>query len=96
MSEFDERMAQLRLRFVARAAEQREQLTAALMAGDRDEVRRLAHGLAGSAGVFGVHQISEDAQAVEEAVDDGAADDELKRLSSKLLGRLGAVGQAEG
>ncbi|HEY0627096.1 MAG TPA: Hpt domain-containing protein [Allosphingosinicella sp.] len=93
MSAFDERMAQLRARFVVRAAEQREQLTAALMAGDRDEVRRLAHGLSGSAGVFGFPEISVDAQAVEEAVDEGASDEELKPLASKLLDRLAAASQ---
>lgn len=91
MSEFDDRMAQLRARFVARAAEQRAQLVAALLAGDHDEMRRLAHGLSGSAGVFGFPEISADAQALEEAVDEGVEEEALKRLAGTLLERLKAL-----
>lgn len=91
MSDFDERMAVLRARFVARAAEQRAQLAAALLAEDRDETRRLAHGLSGSAGVFGFPEISADAQALEEAVDEGADSEALKRLAALLLDRLKVV-----
>lgn len=88
MSAFDERMAELRARFVIRAAEQRAQLAAALLASDLEEVRRLAHGLSGSAGVFGFPELSEGAQALEEAVDAGAEDAEVKRLAGALLERL--------
>ena len=88
MNDFDTRMAELRVRFAARAAGQRAELESALAAGHRDELRRLAHSLAGSAGIFGFPQISADARALEEAVDEGATMDELRRLAALLLERL--------
>jgi len=88
MTGFDERMAQLRKRFVARAQEERAQLIAAATVGDRAEMRRVAHGLSGSAGVFGFPEIGLDAQALEEAVDSEADEGELRRLCSALTDRL--------
>ncbi|MBA3669161.1 MAG: Hpt domain-containing protein [Sphingomonas sp.] len=95
MSDFDDRMAQLRARFVFRAQCERTQFEAAMQSLDRVEMKRLAHGLAGSAGVFGFHTISLDAQAVEVAVDAAAKDDELRRLSSLLLRRLNEAVQPD-
>ncbi len=88
MSEFEEKMAQLRERFLTRAQEERAQLIAAVAAGDGAELRRLAHGLSGSAGVFGFPEIGLDAQALEEAVDAKAEDGEIRRLCSALTDRL--------
>jgi HPt (histidine-containing phosphotransfer) domain-containing protein len=88
MSSFEEKMAELRGRFLARAAEERVLLQAALEEMNKGELRRLAHGLSGSAGTFGFAPLSADAQAVEEAVDMGAPDPELQRLGSILLDRL--------
>ena len=88
MSAFDERMAELRAHFLERAAAQRAELEAALAAGEREEIRRIAHSLAGSGGVFGFPRVSEDAQAVEEAVDAGPGDEELKSIAAQLLKRL--------
>lgn len=88
MSSFEEKMAELRTRFLARAAEERVLIQTALVAMDKSELRRLSHGLSGSAGTFGFATLSEDAQAVEEAVDANAPDQELQRLGSILLDRL--------
>ena len=88
MSGFEEKMAQLRQRFLVRAEDERGQLIAAATAGDRSEMRRLAHGLSGSAGVFGFPEIGLDAQALEEAVDAGADEGEIRRLCSILTDAL--------
>ena len=93
-ADFDQRMAQLRERFVARAQDERAQLIAAIATMERSEIRRLSHGLSGSAGVFGYPEIGHDAQALEEAVDGGADDDELRRLSAKLIDRMEAAQRA--
>lgn len=88
MTGFDEKMAGLRARFVVRAGEDRARLEAALAALDRVELKRLAHGLSGSAGIFGFPQITEEAQALEAALDSEAVDEELRRLSGLLLRSL--------
>lgn len=66
---FDERMAALRARFIARAAADRAALAEAGQAGDDAEIRRIAHGLAGAAGTFGFPEVSAAALRVEEADD---------------------------
>ena len=58
-------LAELRRRFLARAAEDLEQLRAA---GDLAEVRSLVHRLSGSAGVFGYAAASEAARVVDDAL----------------------------
>ena len=88
MSDFDGRMAQLRARFLARAEDERAQLIAATATMDRAEILRLSHGLSGSAGVFGFPTISLNAQAVEEAIDDKADEQEVRRRCAVLLARL--------
>ena len=85
MTDFDDRMAQLRVRFQVRAAEDRVRLAAALAAEDRAETRRLAHGLSGSGGVFGFAGLSSAAEAVEVAVDADCAWDEVEKLCAVLL-----------
>lgn len=70
MTAFDERLAGLRARFVARAAQDGVRLRDVADAGDLAEIRRIAHGLAGTAGTFGFPQISDAARAVEEAPGD--------------------------
>ena len=95
MSGFEDKMVQLRARFVIRAGEERAQLAAALEIMDRAEMRRLSHGLSGSAGIFGFPAIGLDAQAVEEAVDEGADDEAVRGLCTVLIERLGGVGQED-
>ncbi len=88
MSGFEEKMARLRERFLARAEDDRAKLVASATIDDRAELRRLAHGLSGSAAVFGFPDIGLDAQALEEAVDAGADERELRRLCGLLTDRL--------
>jgi HPt (histidine-containing phosphotransfer) domain-containing protein len=91
--ELDARMAALRERFRARAADDRASILAARDAGDLAEVGRLAHGLSGSGGVFGFPQLSADAQALENAIDAGAKPEDLAVLCDRLLVRLAQVAQ---
>jgi HPt (histidine-containing phosphotransfer) domain-containing protein len=93
VSDFDERMAGLRARFCARAAAERTQIAEALASGDLPEVRRLAHGLSGSGGVFGFPEVSADAEAVEIAVDEQKEPGELAILCERLLQRLDEAAQ---
>jgi HPt (histidine-containing phosphotransfer) domain-containing protein len=93
LSDMDARMAQLRERFRTRAADDRERIAAALDAGDLREIHRLAHALSGSAGVFGFPQVSEDAAAVENAIDEARPAGEIGALCAQLLRRLAAVAQ---
>jgi HPt (histidine-containing phosphotransfer) domain-containing protein len=70
MTGMEERMAALRARFVERTRAEREELGAALGRMDLPEIRRLAHGLSGSAGIFGFPEISAAAAGLERAVDE--------------------------
>lgn len=54
----EERMAALKARFVARAAEEVEALEAALADGEVERIGAVSHSLAGSAGLFGFPRIS--------------------------------------
>lgn len=91
MSAFEDKMEQLRARFRLRAASERDLLTRALNDGDRDEIRRIAHGLAGTAGVFGYGEISRDALMLEEAVDSAESLAKIQMLGAELIARLDAA-----
>lgn len=65
----DDPLTALRAEFCVRAVEDRAALAQALAVGDLDRVERVAHGLAGSAGLFGFTDIG----AAALAVDDGFA-----------------------
>jgi HPt (histidine-containing phosphotransfer) domain-containing protein len=91
VTDFEARMAELRTRFLARAEADRALLAIALRQEDWDEVRRIAHGLSGTAGVFGFASLGETAEGVETAVDDGRDKSDLRRLCGALLDALKAV-----
>ncbi len=91
MTDFDQRMAELRARFVARVCGEREELILALASGDTAEIRRIGHGLSGAGGVVGFPEISAAAQQVEEAVDADCAPSRLKALGGQLLNEMERV-----
>ncbi len=70
----DDKMAALRQRFVASAADQARQLDSLLAAGDLAGVRALAHSLAGRSGLFGFPELGEIAREVDEADSAGLPD----------------------
>jgi HPt (histidine-containing phosphotransfer) domain-containing protein len=84
-------MAELRTRFLARARADRALLAIAVRQEDRDEIRRLAHGLSGTAGVFGFASLGKAAEALETAVDEGGDWPDLRRVGAVLLDELEAV-----
>lgn len=92
MSGFDDRIAQLRARFIVRAREDRNILREAQRDGDRARLREIAHSLAGNGGIFGFPEISAAASAVEDALDENVPEDALRALCGQLDERLAAVG----
>jgi HPt (histidine-containing phosphotransfer) domain-containing protein len=60
-------LAALRVRFRARGMEDADRLEQALESGERVELERLVHGLAGSAGMFGYRRIGRIAGEVDAA-----------------------------
>ncbi|SMF61194.1 Hpt domain-containing protein [Allosphingosinicella indica] len=73
MTDFEAKMAALKMRFAARAAEDAAGLERAAGAGDWDAVRERAHGLAGRAGMFGHPGIGDAARSIEEEIDAGGS-----------------------
>ena len=93
MSAFDARMAQLRARFLDRARDERARLVSAMAAGDIAEIRRIAHSLSGSGGVFGFPRISASAQQVEEKADGPPDAAGLDRVCRALVDELDRLAQ---
>jgi HPt (histidine-containing phosphotransfer) domain-containing protein len=88
MADIDARLAAIAERFAAQAAETAAEIGVALDREDRPELARLAHSLAGRAGMFGYGAIGDAARRVEEAVDAGVSGPELAGLTRDLLGHL--------
>lgn len=88
MAEIDARLAAIAERFAAQAGETAAAIGAALDAGNHAELARLAHSLAGRAGMFGYGVIGDAARAVEEAVDAGASGKAIAKLTRDLLDGL--------
>ena len=93
MSGFDERMGILRQRYAERAISDLEALMAALKAEDWTEVRRIAHGLAGTGAVFGFPELSDSARNLDDAIADDLPASERLRLGKALCSALRATAQ---
>jgi CheY-like chemotaxis protein len=88
------RLASLRAVFVRRAKDDAALLVSCRLSLEEGagpatlgRIREIAHGLAGTAGLFGFHQMSNDAAALEEAVIDGTPADVTHALDC-LISRL--------
>ncbi|WP_046868452.1 Hpt domain-containing protein [Microvirga massiliensis] len=98
-SDYDARMAQLHIRFVAMAATERDRLDraiAALDTSERDvvlaEIRSIAHGISGTAGTFGFPEAGEAAEALENLVIAGRADlSSIREGGKRLSAELGRI-----
>ncbi|HSX56710.1 MAG TPA: Hpt domain-containing protein [Sphingomonas sp.] len=88
MAEFEARMAGLRERFAARTRGEAELVAAYARSGDRNALRDLCHAIAGTAGMFGFSTLGEAAGAVEDAIDEKAADDVLAHGVAHLLAQV--------
>ena len=87
MTDFADKMAELRQRFVARCPAWLEDLGAALDACDDQAVAALAHRIAGNAGMFGYPELSEVAAELENAAIDGDHQ-KVATLGERLAGML--------
>lgn len=90
-------MAALRENFTLRA--RREGAELRLLAeriGEDDlvrvEIRKIVHGLAGAAAIFGMPTVSSQAADLEEAIVSGAAQDDIALSSLSLADRLASLG----
>jgi HPt (histidine-containing phosphotransfer) domain-containing protein len=94
MAEIDARLAAIAERFAAQTGEAATAICAALDAGNHAELARLAHSMAGRAGMFGYGAIGDAARAVEEAVDGGKSAETITKLTRDLLDRLAMLARA--
>ena len=85
-------MAVLRGRFTARAQLDREQIRAALAEHRGEDLRRVAHSLSGSGATFGFPNVSDAAEALERALDQGLEWNDINGLGNALLARLDEIG----
>ncbi len=89
MTPLQKRLDELRLGFIGRAANERRRIANAFARGDLQTVSNLSHRLHGIAGTFGFAELSAAAAAVEEAIEQRAAD--LESRVGALLDQLDAV-----
>nr|WP_302053968.1 Hpt domain-containing protein [Sphingomonas tagetis] len=78
-------MAALRERFVAQALSHRETIAACTRDGSWAELSETCHVLAGGAGMFGFAALGDAARDVEEAIDNGLDEIQLRALAATLL-----------
>lgn len=72
MTDLETRLAALRSTFIDRTAADLPALRAAIAAGERGDAVRIAHRLAGAAGMYGFGAFGEAASALEQALEAGA------------------------
>lgn len=88
MTAFDERLRALRQRFVEKAAVDATEIEDRAAAMAWDAVRDLSHGMVGRAGMFGFPALTDAAQMLERAIDEGRAPDQIQLLAKSLVSRL--------
>jgi HPt (histidine-containing phosphotransfer) domain-containing protein len=88
-------METLRARFRGRAGDEAQRLIAALDAGDRSEILRVSHSLAGNAGMFGFAALGQQAALSERAIEEGTDTDRLVALTHALIATLRAISSGE-
>lgn len=91
MTDFADRLAVFRQRFLARAVEDAAALRQALADERWDDMRRCAHSLAGNAGLFGFGDIGDEARRLEESIDEVEGDEVVMPLATALIARLEAL-----
>lgn len=97
---FEITMAALREHFTTRARSEGEELK--LLAGTvvvdetaLNRIRRIAHSLAGAAAIFGMPAVSTEAADLEEAIVDGAPENDIASQSTLLADRLTNLGSCQ-
>ena len=95
MTAFDDRLRELRQRFIDRSRLDRDLLTTALATNDHPEMQRLAHSLAGAGGLFGFPEISDAGQRLEDALDENADAGDVRAAGEALLRQLESLDQPD-
>jgi HPt (histidine-containing phosphotransfer) domain-containing protein len=95
MSDFEVRMEALRSRFRGRAGAEAARLEAALTAGDRTELLRASHALAGNAGLFSFTALGKQAEQIEQAIDAGESKDRIEELTMTVITALRTISSIE-
>lgn len=95
MADFQARLAALRERFVAQTGRQAKTMTECVREGRWAEARDICHVLAGGAGMFGFGALGDAAREVEEAVDAGLEEAQLRDLAARLLEETRALVPAD-
>ncbi|MBO9518900.1 MAG: Hpt domain-containing protein [Porphyrobacter sp.] len=88
MKQFEEKMALLRTRFVARAQTEVAELREAHRQGDMTTMRRIAHSLAGNAGLFGWPEFGAHARELESVLEQAAANEEILPKLEALIAEM--------
>lgn len=92
MNDVEARMSALRQRFAASANGQEIALRTAIDADDSEAAIRIAHHLAGAAGIFGYPALGELARRYEAALDGEAPAERVSTLADDLLIALRQLG----
>ena len=88
MNAVEQKMAELSERFAARASGERAAIERALEQEDQEQLRDLAHKLAGSAAMFGHPAIGEAALSLELAAEEGASVAQAAHTLCEMLARI--------
>ena len=91
MSGLSQRLLALRRRFVEQAENDAQEIAGGAAVQSWHAVRDLCHRLAGRAGMLGFPELTDDARALEEAVDAGKPSQDLDDLAHDLVRRLRAL-----
>ena len=103
LAKMTDRLAEVKLRFRSRALDNCHEirvLTERLQEpgardDSREQIRRLAHSLAGTAGTFGFVEISKAAASLEDQIDAGIDDGMLTVLSEQVAATIQAIIEGE-
>lgn len=88
MTQFDQKMDALRTRFISRASSEIAALCEAHLEHDEAAMRRIAHSLAGNAGLFGWPELGQRAREFEELLDRPASAEEVRAKLDAVLAAI--------
>ncbi|PXA91953.1 hypothetical protein DMC47_24470 [Nostoc sp. 3335mG] len=88
MTDFEERLGAIRLRFIEQAGLDADAIRANVDAAAWKAVRDLSHGIAGRAGMFGFDALTDTARQLERAIDASEPDARLRQLAEVLIADL--------
>jgi HPt (histidine-containing phosphotransfer) domain-containing protein len=91
MTDFEERLGAIRLRFVEQAGIDADAIQRSVDESAWKAVRDLSHGIAGRAGMFGFDELTNAARQLERGIDCAEPEDHIHRLALTLIADLRAL-----